>query len=127
MQFWTNRGVTLTRVIKPCTDVGGRAGGPRLPARCPAHFPGRFAPFAAAWIARFPITVMIINGSEAGTTEREIKAAIYLAGAGGNLRVVHDIAGERCEIAVPNAPIGNAIVRALRNRQRNAAGRGGKA
>jgi hypothetical protein len=82
---------------------------------------------AAARIAFLPITVMVINGLEAGTTEREIKAAIYLAGTGDNLRVVHNIPNEICEILVPNAKIGNAIVRALRNLQRNAAGRGGKA
>ena len=70
---------------------------------------------------------MIINGLEAGTTEREIKAAIYLVGTGDNLRVVHNIPDEICEISVPSARIGNAIVRALRNLQRNAAGRGGKA
>jgi hypothetical protein len=59
-------------------------------------------------------------------TEHEIKAAIYLAGSVGNFHVVHNIPDETCEIPVPNARMGNAIVRALRNLQRNAAGRGAK-
>jgi hypothetical protein len=58
--------------------------------------------------------------------EREIKAAIYLIGTARNLRVVYDIPDEACEIPVPNAIVGNVIVRALRKLQRSRAGRGAK-
>ena len=59
-------------------------------------------------------------------TEREIKAAIYLTGIGRDPRVVHNVRDETCEIPELSTKIGNAIVRALRNLQRNAAGRGSK-
>jgi len=47
-------------------------------------------------------------------TGREIRAAIYLSGVGGDYQVHHDIEGQAIVCHVPTARIGNAIVRALR-------------
>lgn len=61
------------------------------------------------------------------TTERDIRAAVYLSGIDGNYDVHHDIPGEAfvcCVLSVRDeidkrsrCSIGNAIVRALRARQ----------
>lgn len=51
------------------------------------------------------------------TTERDIRAAVYLSGIDGNYDVHHDIPGEAFVCCVLSESIGNAIVRALRARQ----------
>ncbi len=60
-------------------------------------------------------------------TEVEIKAAIYFAADGDDLRVVYNIPGEAAMIPVPTPTVGHAIVRSLRNLQRNRAGMEAKA
>ncbi len=55
-------------------------------------------------------------------TEAEIKAAIYFTANGDDLRVIYNIPGEAAVIPVPTSTVSHAIVRALRNLQRNRAG-----
>lgn len=48
--------------------------------------------------------------------KREIRRAIYLSGTGGRYQVVHRMPGEEIVCYVPSVSVGNAIVRALRER-----------
>lgn len=51
--------------------------------------------------------------------QRDIRSAIYLSGIKPIGYVVHhDIPGEVMALNVPSVSVGNAIVRALRNRQK---------
>lgn len=52
--------------------------------------------------------------------EMALSKSIYLTGQGNDFQVHHDISGEAIVCHVPSADIGHTVVRALRQRQRDA-------